>query len=134
MNTNIARSSANTKRKKNAPKKTKNKRLIIIGVCAAAVITVVVLVVLITGGQGNTEAFSGGGQIVQLLDDERFLASLAHGARKSGTYTKTTDGDRIIVEFISNGRVEIGWIEGDVLTLPVEWEDQCGHGRWLTRK
>jgi len=129
-----AGSSVNTKRKKNAPKKVNRKTLIISGVCAIAIVAVVVIVIISNGSQDNSESYSGGGQIVRLLDDERFLASLSHGARKSGTYTRTIDGERIIVAFNINGRIEIGWIEDDILTLPIEWEDDCGHGRMLPRK
>jgi len=76
----------------------------------------------------ENEIFSYHGQTVQLLADGTFTASLAHGVRKSGTFTKTTENDRTIVSFNVNGNVEVGIIVNNFLHIPREWDDGHGHG------
>jgi len=137
MSKGTKRVSAKSQRRIRAKRKAKQKKLIIIGVCtlaAVAVVTVVVLLILSDSNQDNSETFSAGGQIVQLLDDGRFAASLAHNVLITGTYTKTSDDDRDIITFNTNGLIEIGWIEDDVLIIPEEWDDLCNHGRMLPRR
>jgi hypothetical protein len=94
------------------------------------------LVFVIQSGvqESGTETFSGGGLIVQLLDDGKFSASLAHNVRKSGTYTKTDEGSGTRISFNVNGVIEVGWIENNALRVPVEWEDACGHTNILPKR
>jgi len=74
------------------------------------------------------EIFSFHGQTVQLLADGNFTASLAHGVKKSGTYTKTTENNRILISFNVNGNVAFGMIINNSLHLPKEWDDGHSHG------
>ena len=128
--------SPKAQRKRAARKKAKQKKLILTGISVVVVAAIVVLVVLLTGSgaQDGTQTFSAGGQIVQFLGDGRFSASLAHNVRKSGTYTMTANDNGVTVDFNTNGLVELGWIEDDVLIIPEEWEDLCNHGRRLPRR
>jgi hypothetical protein len=121
-------------RKEAALKKAKQKKVITAVICTLAVAAVLVFVIHMTTRESTAETFSGGGLIVQLLDDGRFSASLAHNIRKNGTYTKTDEDGRIKVSFDINGAVEIGWIENNSLRVPVEWEDSCGHTNILPRR
>jgi len=78
--------------------------------------------------QENEEIYRYGGQTIRLLSDGSFIASMAHGIRKEGTYSKTTEGDITTVIFNSNGRDEIGRIINNTLHIPQEWDDGHGHG------
>jgi len=81
----------------------------------------------------QAEVFSLGRQTVHLLADGTFSASLAHGVRKSGSYTKTEESDGTIVSFNVNGKEEVGWITNNALHLPHEWDDNHGHGNVFPR-
>ncbi|MCL2443161.1 MAG: hypothetical protein FWD13_06815 [Treponema sp.] len=96
----------------------------------ALIISLVIFLVLscTKDEKSENEIFSYHGQTVQLLADGTFTASLAHGVRKSGTFTKTTENDRTIVSFNVNGKVEVGRIINNSLHLPREWDDGHGHG------
>jgi len=76
----------------------------------------------------ETEIFSFHGQTVKLLSDGNFTAFLAHGVKKSGTYTKTRENERIIISFNVNGNIEVGMIINNFLHLPKEWDDGHSHG------
>jgi hypothetical protein len=121
-------------RKEAALKKAKQKKIVIAIVCALAAAAVLAFIIHMTGRQANTETYSGGGLIVQLLDNGQFSATLAHNIRKNGTYTKTAEGGRTVVSFNVNGVIETGWIEDGALRVPVEWEDACGHTNILPRR
>lgn len=134
MSKDTAGSGTKEQRRRATRKKAKQKKLIIISVCAIVAVALVVVALISTDRQGGTETFSAGGQIVQLLDDGRFSASLAHNVRKTGTYTRIDDGDSVIIAFTTDGIVETGWIMDDVLIIPEEWDDLCNHGRILPRR
>jgi len=84
--------------------------------------------VIISCDKNEAEIYSYYGQTVQLLANGDFTASLAHGVKKSGTYSKKTENDIIIVTFNVNGNMEAGRIINNSLHLPNEWDDGHGHG------
>jgi len=99
--------------------------------CAYALIISLAIFLMIActrNEKSKNEIFSYHGQTVQLSADGSFTASLAHGVRKSGTFTKTTDSNNIIVSFNVNGNVEVGRIINNSLHIPREWDDGHGHG------
>jgi len=120
-------------KKKNAEKKAKQKRLIIICVCVLIALIIAAIALYFFTGQKSAETFVLNGQTVQLHDDGKFSASLAHGVRKSGTYTKRTENGGIVVSFNINGKIENGWIINNALYLPDEWDDNHGHGNVFPR-
>ena len=82
---------------------------------------------------GEVRTFSDGHQSVTLQNDGSFTARLAHG-RKSGTYTENTQGAVTWVIFSYDGTSARGRLEGDILTIPDEWDDHHGHGSVLRRR
>jgi hypothetical protein len=120
-------------KKKQAAKRGNRKNLIIIAsVCIAIVVAISALVIFnATNQQSETRVFTAGNQKVTLSDDGTFSAQLAHGVTKSGTYTENSTGSVTIISFIYDGKTENGNINGNVLTLPNEWDDGHGHGASL---
>jgi len=122
-------------RKLNAIKKARIKRIIIIGVCALIGLALILSRVNFNSRSGNNaERYSDGGQTVSLHQDGSFTAVLAHNNRKSGTYTRTTEGDRISVSFNEDGNISVGRIANGALHLPHEWDDGHHHGNILPRR
>jgi len=99
-----------------------------IGLLSAFALIIIFAGLIISCSKNETEIYSYHGQTVQLSADGNFTASLAHGVKKSGTYSKTAENDRIIVSFNVNGNVEVGRIINNSLHLPKEWDDGHGHG------
>ena len=135
----MSKSASNAKAKalkeENAVKKTKRKIAIIVCCCALVVIAAVLLGIFSGNWRNNSSApqytreiYSYGGQTIQLLADGTFTASLAHGARRNGTYTKTVNGNITAVSFNVNGSIEVGRIINNALHIPEEWNDGHGHG------
>ena len=120
MSNKVIREKSKIQKKERAIKKAKQKKIIIIGVCTllVAIISVVIIVINNAAEKKVTEIYSYQGQAVELLDDGKFTAILAHNVRKRGTYTKTNENDRI----------ETGWIIHNSLHIPREWDDGHGHG------
>ena len=132
-------------------KKAKRRKKIVIGVIAvlllALAIAIAVSVLSGNGGNGGTggndgsgevseaafEVFSDGTQTVMLLPDGTFAATLAHEESENGTFTKETAGDKTLIGFDTVEGTVFGTIEGDVLYIPEEWQDDHGHGSALTR-
>jgi len=110
-----------------ALKKAKRKKLLIISgsalVLAAAVVAIVFAVIQQGERRADAEIYAYGSQNVTLYSDGTFTANLFHGAKKSGTYTKSGD----TVTFVVNGKQEIGKIENNALHLPDEWDDGHAH-------
>jgi len=129
----VAKAAKKAQRKEEAIKKAKRKKQMIIGICALVVVAVAVVAVITIIGQRGTETYSTGGQTVQLQQDGTFSATLAHGVRRNGTFTKTVENNRTTVTFNTGGVIEIGWIENNALHIPNEWDDGHGHGSVLTR-
>ena len=160
MSKGASKEKAKALRKEKAIKKARRKTIILVSIFALVVITVAV-VGIFARRQSNSEVtaqiketsiestateststeststqaevFSLGRQTVHLLADGTFSASLAHGVRKSGSYTKTEESDGTIVSFNVNGKEEVGWITNNALHLPHEWDDNHGHGNVFPR-
>jgi hypothetical protein len=139
MPKNITKTRVNKIKREKAIKKSKRKKAI-----AATILVLVTLGAIgylvytsnqqnSAGADGNAEVYSHWGQTVRLLPDGTFNAVLAHRVRKNGTYTKTTEDDRVTVSFYVNGREEIGSIVNNILYMPGEWDDGHGHGNALRR-
>ena len=121
------------KRREASRKKAKRRKILVALFCSLVVLVAVALVVFFVSRREKTETYSAGGQTVHLYEDGRFSAALAHNVQKAGTYTKTEEEGVIIVEFNTNGVVEIGWIENNTLLIPETWDDLHSHGRLLPR-
>jgi hypothetical protein len=130
----MAKANTKNQRREAALKKAKRQKLMLISFCAVAAAAVITFVIHSAVRQSGTETYSGGGLSVQLLENGQFSATLAHNVRKNGTYTKTADGNRVMVSFHMDGAVEVGWIEDKALRVPAEWEDSCGHQYILPRR
>ena len=119
---------------KQARKRAKRKKIIITVVCiviAAIIIAALVFYFLYqqTGDQQVGErVYALDDSAVTLHEDGSFNALLFHGAGYSGTYSEDTQGDVTIISFIYDGITATGWIIGNGLTLPDEWDDGHGHG------
>lgn len=122
MNTKEARRQA-------AIKKAQKKKTAITGIVILAIAAVVALIAIGMFQQRGERVFVARGNLqVTLRRDGSFSAILPHGVRKSGTYTEVIDGDVTIVTFTRAGHTEIGTITGNVLTIPLEWDDDPRHG------
>jgi len=133
MSNKVPKAKAKALKKEKAVKKARLKAFIVVLIVVLILAAVVVTIGIVRGknnsnAQHSAETYALGRQTVQLLENGTFSASLAHGVQKSGTYTKTTEGNRTIVSFNVNGKTEIGRIENNSLHLPSEWEDGHGHG------
>ncbi|MCL2759698.1 MAG: hypothetical protein FWD22_05750 [Treponema sp.] len=126
---------AKAQKKEEAIQKANRKKILIIAICAFIIIAAVVTGIFLSEHHEHKdeEIYSARGQTVRLFADGSFNASLAHGVRKSGTYTKTAEGEIIVVSFNINNRIENGWIVDNALHMPHEWDDGHGHGSVLPR-
>jgi len=110
-----------------AKKRNKKKKQVIIILCTVAVIAIVGLIILAAYSERNTRVFTDGRQTVNLMQNGNFNAQLSHGVTRSGAYYEELSNGETIITFITNGVNEQGSLVGDVLTLPSEWDDGCGH-------
>lgn len=134
MSKKTLKAKAKMLKKEKLLKKAKRKRIKLLIVCILAVLVISGLVIYSVNESKNSELYSNHGQSVRLFHDGRFSAILAHSVRKKGTYTKTTEAERIIVSFNINDNIETGWIVNDNLHLPGEWDDGHGHGNVLRKR
>jgi len=122
-------------RKELAIKKAKQKKIITAVISAVAVLAVIIVLAVVlyytVGQQPKADIYSDGSQTIQLFEDGKFTANLSHGVNKSGTYTKTTEGNKIVVEFDVSGDISEGQIVNNTLYFPEEWEDEHAHGNAL---
>jgi len=95
--------------------------------------TVVFILLINACSQNKSEIYSDGSQKIELSADGKFAAVLAHNNRISGTYTRKTEGSRIIISFNVNGTITVGRIINDALHFPEEWEDGHHHGNVLPK-
>ena len=114
-------------RKEEALLRSKKRKKIIITVCAALTIAVVALIVVATIQYNQQRVFADRTQRVTLGANGSFNASLPHGVNRSGTFTETPGDGFTIISFSENGTTATGTIEGNILNLPAEWDDGCGH-------
>jgi len=99
--------------------------------CAYALIIFLACFIIIScnrNEKNENEIYSYHGQKVELSADGSFTASLSHGVKKSGTYTKKSENNSVIISFNVDGNLEVGRIIDDSLHLPKEWDDGHGHG------
>jgi hypothetical protein len=127
------KTSVNKIKKEKARKKSRQKKILVAIVLILVTAGAIGYLIYSNNQHGDAETYSDGGQTVRLLPDGTFNAILAHRVRKSGTYTKTTEGNRITVLFNINDREEIGRIIDDILYIPREWDDGHGHGNALRK-
>jgi len=119
---------------KQARKRAKRKKIIITVVCivvAAIIIAALVFYFLNQQNadqQGSERVYELGDGAVTLNDDGSFNAHLFHGDSYIGTYIEDIQGDVTIISFNYDGINATGWIIGNGLTLPDEWDDGHGHG------
>jgi len=118
-------------RKQEAIRKAKKRKKIIILVSIALFVALLALVVFALIQRGQQRVFAEGRQEVILNDNGAFTARDAHGQTRSGTFTETTSEGVIILSFVEDGTTVIGTIEDNVLRIPTEWEDGCGHNPYL---
>ena len=110
-----------------AKKRKKMKKQVIIILCTVAVVAIVGLIIFAVFSERNTRVFTDGRQSVNLMQNGNFNAQLSHGVTRSGTYHEEFVDGETVITFVTNGVSEQGTIVGDVLTLPGEWDDGCGH-------
>jgi len=115
-----------------AIKKAKQKKMIIISACIAASVLIIAAVVYFAVRQGGDRVYASGNESVTLYSDGSFSARLYHGLVITGTYSESKQGRLTVVAFSHDGTVSNGTIEGKVLDLPEEWEDDHGHGHDAT--
>jgi len=137
MSKSAAKEKAKILKKEKAVIRARRKAFIIIGIFALVVVAAAVVGINIRK-QNNAEVsqeetYTYGGQVVQLLSNGTFSASLAHNVRKSGTYVKAEESGSTKVIFIVNDEEEVGWIINNALYLPHEWDDGHGHGNVFPR-
>ena len=82
----------------------------------------------------KTVVYSDGYQIVQLMADKTFTASLYHEKSYNGSYTKSSQNGTTVIMFTIDGETISGEIDGNQLHLPHEWEDDHGHGGVMVRQ
>jgi len=126
---------ANSKaRRKQALARARRKRIIIRSAVGLVALALAVLVTLYVIQRVGTETYSDGTQIVKLSSDGTFTASLYHGSYYSGTYAKSSRDGVTTVAFTSGGVTYEGEIDGKILHIPHEWEDDHGHGGVMAKQ
>jgi len=140
MSKGAVKEKAKALKKEKENKKANQKKIIILCVCAAVTLVVSAAIIFAPGlfehadhSHNDAEIYSHGRSSIELNADRTFSASLPHGVRKNGTYTKTSEGSRTMVNFNVNGNIEVGRIENNSLYLPREWDDGHGHGNVFPR-
>ena len=119
--------SSKKQKKELAKKRNKRKKQAIVILCTVAVVAIVGLIIFAVYSERNTRVFTDGRQTVNLMQNGNFNAQLSHGVTRSGTYHEEVANGETIITFITNGASDQGTISGDILTLPSEWDDGCGH-------
>ncbi|MCL1790561.1 MAG: hypothetical protein FWG40_04255 [Peptococcaceae bacterium] len=121
-------------RRDKAIKKAKRQRMIIIASVAAVALVIITLGIYSAIQSAGTERYSDGNQVITLRQDGTFTATLIHGDKYKGTYTKTEQDNKTIVAFTSDEETVNGEIDGSNLRLPSEWVDDHGHGDILKKR
>ena len=120
-----------SKKKKEAIRKAKRKKIIItviICIIAAAILTAAIILIVNNERQNTDRVFVSHGAEVTLSGDGTFNAFLWHNEIITGTYTESEENGVLIVAFMNNGVTEMGLINGNMLYIPHEWDDDHGHG------
>ena len=109
------------------------KKFIIVAIATVSVVIIAFVVYSIIQTAG-TESYTDGSQLVELLSNGTFTATLHHDASYNGTYSRSVQDGVTVVSFTSDGITYTGFIENNILELPHEWEDDHGHGGVLLKK
>ena len=120
-------------RRELAAKRAKRKKVAVI---VMAVIVLSLATYFIAGAiwEAQTETYSDWSQTVTLSPNGRFSAELSHGVTRSGTFTRAEQGDLTIVSFTQDGMTVTSEIANRHLTIPIEWQDACGHNPVLPKQ
>ena len=121
-------------RRERAIKKAKLRRGIIIGAVGIAVLAVAAFIVIAITMSVGTEAYTDGQQNLILRTDGSYTAVLFHGNSFNGTYVRTADGLELTYGSGGSTMTAHALIEGDMLHLPTEWDDNHGHGKILIKR
>jgi len=121
-------------RRQQAMRKDKRKKRLIAAVCVTLLLTLVVLLVVGQIQQRGTRVYISGRNSVTLNGNGTFTASLPHGVVREGTFSQSTTDGVTTVTFSQDGMAVAvnGTIEGNVLTIPDEWDDGHSHPRNYT--
>jgi len=118
-----------------ARKRAKRKKIITWVVSITAIVAIAVAITLYVVNQQNSKrVYVSDDQTITLNNDGTFEAVLYHGVNISGTYTESTEGSAVIITYNYDGITAIGSINGNVLNIPDEWQDDHGHGSYFTLK
>jgi len=115
-------------KRQQAMKIKKRQKRIIAAVFAITLVAVAAVFLINHMQQRENRVFVLGRTAVTLSTDGTFNAILPHGIVRSGTFSETTSGGVTAVAFVENNRTVTGIINGEVLTIPPEWDDGCEHG------
>ncbi|MCL2404309.1 MAG: hypothetical protein FWC92_02050 [Defluviitaleaceae bacterium] len=113
----------------------RNKR--IVAVTAAIIILAIIMAVTIVSinQQRGSRVYANGRNTVTLYRNGRFQANLPHGVVRRGTFSEVMTGIVTTVSFVQDGLTTEGVINGDMLTIPPEWDDGHSHPRnYLLRR
>jgi len=120
-------------RRAQAMRRDKQKKHLIAGLC-------IIIAIIIAGAfafdafrQRNDRVFEDHHQTVTLRGNGTFTAQLHHNVVVTGTYTEDIADGATTITFINNGSHHRGSIDGEILTLPSEWDDGCDHNRRLSQ-
>jgi len=116
-----------------ARKRAKQKKIIIIIICSViAAVVIAALVFYFLNHQSNERVYEFADSTITLRDDGSFDALLFHDVSFNGTYSETKQDNATNISFSYDGITVNGWIVGNTLTLPDEWDDDHGHGMEYT--
>lgn len=119
--------------RQHAMKKDKQKKRIIAAICFTVILLLIIAQIINVYQRRGTRVYANGRFTVTLNRDGTFEASLPHGVTRSGRFSEVADGNTTIVSFGQEGVAEVnGVINGDVLTIPIEWDDGHRHPRDYT--
>ena len=71
--------------------------------------------------------FANADYTVTLGGDGSFEANIFHGLEKNGTYIEESAGDFAVVTFFYDGISAESMRVSNILNIPSEWDDDCGH-------
>jgi len=112
-----------------AMEKNKRNTRIIVAIIIAVLALLIAAVIISINSRNETRVFASFNNTVELRGDGTFTANLPHGVVREGTFTESTTGGVTTVLFDERGRTAAGSINGNVLTIPSEWDDGHRHPR-----
>jgi len=118
----------NNKRQQ-AMKRNKRKNRIIAAICFAILIAIVAFFVINQIRQRDNRIYVNGRNTVTLYTNGTFSANLPHDVVRNGTFSESTADGVTTVAFYEDGMTVNGFISGNILTIPIEWDDGHLHPR-----